>query len=131
MDAPADHGVDIHMKFGMLGQNLELLIQNLETLFGDIVGHDVVDRNLHMIEACPIEPLHSIGGKQIPVGDHARQHAAAAHGGDDFVQIRVQHRFAARKRLIWSQVRQWINGDAMTSVGTGFEIIVFIAVGAG
>ncbi len=86
------------MKFGVLGQHLELLVQHLQALLRDVVRLHVVDRNLHVIQAGAVQALDAVGHQQVAVGDHAGDDAAAAHGGDDLVQIRVQQRLAAGKR---------------------------------
>ena len=38
-------------KFGMLRQQLQLLVENLEALLRHIVRHHVVDADLHVIQA--------------------------------------------------------------------------------
>ena len=50
LDAAADHGVDVDVEVGVLGEQLQLLVEHLEALLGDLVGLDVVDRDLHVVE---------------------------------------------------------------------------------
>ena len=122
-NAAAHHGVDVHVKIGVFGQQLELLVQHLQALLRNIVRHDVVDADLQVVEPGAVQPLDALGGQQIAVGDHARDHAAAADVRDDLVQIGMQQRLAAadgddggaQRRPGWS--RRWY----IVSSGTGLE----------
>ena len=81
----------------MLGQNLKLLVQHLEALLRNVVGHDVVDADLHVIEAGVVQLLDALRGQQIAVGDHSGDDAATAHVRDQLVELGMQQRFAAAK----------------------------------
>ena len=50
-DAAADDGVDVDVEVGVLREPDEALVENLEGLFADVVGHDVVDGDLQVVEA--------------------------------------------------------------------------------
>ena len=95
VDAAAHHGIDVHVKIGVLGQQLQLLVEHLQALLRNLVRHDVVDRDLQVLEAGAIQPLDPLGGQQVAVGDHAGDHAVLAHARDDLVQIGMQQRLAA------------------------------------
>jgi hypothetical protein len=71
--------------------------------------------------------------QQIAVGDHSGDNAAAAHGGDYLVEVRVQHRFATGKRDdAGAQVRQQVNPADHHILRHGRrKIVVFVAVCAG
>ena len=60
VNAAAHHGVDVDVKFGVFGQQLQLLIQHLQALLRDVVRHDVVDRNLHVIQPGLVQPLDAV-----------------------------------------------------------------------
>jgi hypothetical protein len=95
-DAAADNGVDVDVELRIVGQHLEFLVEHLEGFFGNVVGLKVVDRNLHVIEARAVQALDAFDVEQVAIGDHACDGAGAAHAGDDFVELRVGQRFAAR-----------------------------------
>ena len=96
MDAAAHHPIDVDVKIGVLRQQLELLVEHLEALLRNFIGHDVVDGDLQVFEPGVIEALDAVGDQQIAVGDHAGDHAAAANARDHQVEIGVQQWFAAR-----------------------------------
>ena len=98
MDTAADHAVDVHVKLGVLGQEFQLLIQDLQTLLRDVVRHYVVDRDLQMLQTRPIQSPNAICHQQISVSDHARDHAALADARDDLVQLGMHERLAAADR---------------------------------
>ena len=77
VNAAADHGVDVDVKVGVLGQHLQLLVEHLEALLRHVVGHDVVDRDLQVIEPGVVQALDALRHQQVAVGDHAGDHAAA------------------------------------------------------
>src|SRR5262249_53008824 len=45
-DATPDHGIDVDVEQSVLRKQLQLLVEHLEALLRDFVGHDVVDRDL-------------------------------------------------------------------------------------
>ena len=49
--AAAENRVDIHLKFGVLGEKLELLVEHLEAFLRDVVGLHVVDADLKIFQA--------------------------------------------------------------------------------
>src|SRR5262249_23496300 len=132
LDAAADHGVDVDVELRVFGEQLELLVEHLQTLLRDLVGQDVVDGDLEVIEAGAIEALDALGGQQVPVGDHARDHSAAADVRDDGVEIRVKQRLAAGDR----DDRSAETGEAIEALVHGLErngfrrVIEFVTVGA-
>ena len=62
VNASANHGVDVDMEDSMLGEQLQLLIKDLQTLFRDVVRLHVVDRNLQVVEPGIIQPMNAFGG---------------------------------------------------------------------
>jgi len=98
MNPAPHHRVDVHVKFGMFREQLELLVQNLQAFFRDIVRHNVVDRDLHVLEARPIQLPYAVRRQQIAVRDHARDRAAPADTDDQVVEFGVQQWFAAAER---------------------------------
>src|SRR3954471_2927749 len=95
VNAAADDGVDVHVKFGVLREQLQLLVEHLEALLRDIVGHHVVDGDLHVVKAGVVEALDALGDQQIAVGDHAGDGAVGADAANDVVELRVKQRLAA------------------------------------
>src|ERR1700736_2402012 len=82
------------MKIGVLGQQLEFLVQNFQTFLGNVVGIDVVDRNLQPLEAGSVQSLNAVRNQQIAVGDKAGDHAVVADVANQVVQLRMQQRLA-------------------------------------
>ncbi len=121
------------MKIGVLGQQLQLFVEHLEALLRNIVGHDVVDRNLQVVEPGVVQALDAVGHQQISVGDHAGDHAAAADARDDQVQIGVEQRFAAADGDdVGAQIGQAVEPLVHGLDGHGLrDIVVFVAVAAG
>ena len=60
-NAAAEHRIDIHVKLGVLRQQLELLVQHLQALFGDVIRLHIVDADLQIFEARAIQPLDALG----------------------------------------------------------------------
>ena len=83
------------MEIGVLGQHAQFLVEHLEALLGNVVGHDVIDGDLQVLEPGAVEALDALGGEQVPIGDQAGDHAVAANARQDGVQVRVQQRLAA------------------------------------
>ena len=81
VDAAAEHGIDIDVKFGVLGKELELLVEHFEAFLRDFVGLGVVDADLQVFKAGAIEALDAVGHQQIAVGDHAGDDAVAGGCG--------------------------------------------------
>ena len=86
-DASADHRIDIDVKLGVLGQQLQLAVENLQAFLRDFVGVHVVDRNLQPLQAGAVEALNAVGGQQVTVGDKAGDDAALVHAVDDVVEV--------------------------------------------
>ncbi len=72
-DAAAEHGIDVHVKLGVLGQQRQFLVEHLEALLRNVVRLHVVDADLQVLEPGAIQPLDAIGHQQVAVGDHARR----------------------------------------------------------
>src|SRR3954447_13032338 len=98
MDASAYHAIDIHVKLGVFGEKLELLVQHLQALLRNLVRQDIVDRDLQVFQAGAIEAPDAVGNQHVAVGDHAGDHAAPPNAGDDQVEVGVQEWFAAGYR---------------------------------
>ncbi len=133
LDAPAQNRVDVHVKQRVPGEDLQLLIQHLEALLRDLVRHDVVDADLHVVEPGLVEALNSVGREQITVGDQARQRAVLSHARDEVVEFRMQQRLAPAERddggaQLGQPVKpleHHVFGDRLGA------IVVLITVGAG
>src|SRR5215472_6751228 len=97
-DSAAQHGIDIHLKFRVLGQDLELLIQHLETLLRDFIGLRVIDADLQVFKSGAIESLDALTDQQIAIRDQTRHDPVLADTRDDHVQVRMEQRLAAANR---------------------------------
>jgi hypothetical protein len=64
-DSAPDHGIDGDMKLATLGQPLELLIEDLQALLGHLVGNDVVDADLEVVETGPVQTRDPISTEQV------------------------------------------------------------------
>ena len=42
----ADYGIDVHVKVGIVGQHLQLFVEDLQALLRNFVRIDVINRNL-------------------------------------------------------------------------------------
>ncbi len=131
--AAAQHGIDVHLKHGVLGQQLQFLIEHLEALFGDFVGHRVVDADLQILEPGAVQPLNAFGRQQVAVRDDPRQDSVAAHPRDDLVKLRMQQRLAAADRHDRrAHLRQTIDPpEHFGDLDWLREIVEFIAIRAG
>ena len=95
LEAAADDGVDVDVELGVLCEHLEFLVEDLEGLFRHFIGVDVVDGDLHVVEAGAVEALNALGVEQIAIGDHAGDGAGFAHALDDEVEIGMREGLAA------------------------------------
>src|SRR5271154_2110263 len=95
LDASADHGVNVHVEGGVFGEELQLLVEDLEALLGDLVGLDVNDRDLHVIESGLVEALDAVGHEEVAVGDHSGNAAVMADASDYLVELGMSERLAA------------------------------------
>src|SRR6185437_12353145 len=82
-DAAAHHGIDVHMKIGVLRQQLQFLVQHLQAFLGNFVGQDVIDGDLQVLQPGAVQPLNAFRGEQIAVGDQAGDYAVPAYAADD------------------------------------------------
>ncbi len=98
VNATANHRINVHVKIGVLSQQLQLLIQNLQTLLRNLVRIHVINRNLQPLESSPVEPLDALGDKQISVSDQPRNHSMAANAPDYVIKLRMQQRLATGNR---------------------------------
>ena len=132
-DAAADDGVDVDVEVGVLGEHAELGVEDFEGLLRDVVGHDVVDGDLHVVEAGAVEALDAVGHQQVAVGDHAGDGAGLADLADDVVEFGVQQRLAAgdgddggaEAAEVVDAAAHLVDGD-----GVG-DVVELVAVGAG
>lgn len=133
MDTGPDHRVDVHSELGVLGQQLELLIEHLQAFFGDIIGLDIVDADLQVLQPRPVEPLDALGGQQVAVGDEPGHDAVVAHAADDLVQLRMEHGLAAADGDDGgAERRQPVNPfEHIRQRDRRGEVVVLVAVGAG
>ena len=129
----AQHRVDIHLENRIAREHLELAIEHLQAFLGNLVGLDVVDGNLQVVQAGAVQVLDALRRQQVAVGNHARQNAVPANAADNFFQMRVQQRLAsadgndrgAERRQQIDAVEHLFQRD-----GLG-EIVKLVAVSAG
>ena len=132
LDPTADNGIDVDGKFGVFCELLEFLVEHFETLLRNIVGLDVIDADLEVLEARVIECVDLFGRQQIPVRDHARDHSMTANAPDDRFDFRVQQRFSATNCYDGSfQIRKPIDAaNHFVNWDGRREIVVFVTVSA-
>src|SRR5579864_6132406 len=133
VDAAAEHGIDVDVKIGVLGKQLQLLVEHLQTFFRDFIRHRVVDADLQEFEAGAIEALDSVGSQQISIGDHPGNHPAVADAADDVVKLGMKQRLAAADRNHGSaERREAVNAaEHLLQRHRLREIVEFVAIGAG
>src|SRR5579862_3552252 len=132
-DASADHGVDVDVEFGVLGQHLQLLVEHLERLFGDVVGIHIINRYLHVVEAGAIEALDALDVEQIAIGDHAGDGAGFSDSLDDVIQLGMGQGLAAGDADHGrTQAAEVVDAAVHLLEGDGLgDLVVLVAVGAG
>ena len=89
-NAAADHRVDVDPELGVLGQQLQFLVQHLQALLGDVGGVQVVNADLQVIQPGAVQLLDTIRRQQVAVGDQSRDDPVLANVPDDLVQLRMQ-----------------------------------------
>src|SRR5262245_1333161 len=77
---------------GMCGEELQFFIEYFQALLRDIVGLDVIDADLQVIQAGLIESFDAVNRQQISVGDQRRQDAVASNAVDDLIEIGMEQR---------------------------------------
>ena len=82
------------MKVGVLGEHLELFVEDFKRFLRNLIGLEIVDGDLHVIEPGLVEALDAVGHKEVAVGDHAGDGAVVADAADDVVELGVQEGFA-------------------------------------
>src|SRR5579864_7535344 len=95
-DAAADHRVDIHVKVGVFSEQLQFSVENFQTLLGDFVGIDVVDRDLQPFQAGTVEALDTLGDQEVSVCDQAGDHDVRPDAANHIVEFGMHERFASR-----------------------------------
>ena len=132
-DAAAEHGIDVHVKFGVFGQQRQFLVENFQALLRNVVGLHVVNADLQVFEAGAIQALDAIGHQQVAVGDQAGEHAVLADARDDGVEFGMQQRLAAADGH-----RRGAHGAQPVNAPEHFlgrhrlrEIVKFVAIRAG
>ncbi len=128
----AHHGIDVHVKFGMLGQQLQLTVEHLQAFLRNFVGIDVINRNLQPLQPRAVQPLDALRNQQVSVRDQPRNDPPLAHMVNDVIQLWMQHRFAAADRNHGSaQILQPIDASQHLVGRHGLgKIIELVAVGA-
>src|SRR5438132_11245115 len=119
------------MKIGVLGQQLEFLVQNFQTFLGNLVGTDVVDGNLQPLEAGSVQSLNAVRKQQIAVGDQAGDHAVVADVANHVVELWMQQWVATgdgdNRR---AQLGELVHSLEHFAGGHGLgDVITFVAVG--
>ena len=67
--AAAQHGVDIHLKHGILRQHHQPAIQCFQAFLGDFVRHHVINADLQMLQPRFVQPLNAFLVQIEAVGD--------------------------------------------------------------
>ena len=94
-NAAAHDGIDVHVKLGVLGQQLQLLVENLQALFRNFVGVDVVYGDLEPLETGAVQALNALRDQKISVGDQSRDHAVGADAANHVIEFRMEQRLSA------------------------------------
>jgi hypothetical protein len=133
VNTAAHHRIDVYVKIRVLGEQLQLLVENFQTLFRNFIGIHVVDGNLQPLESSAVQAPDSFRNQQIAVGDEAGDHTVGANAVDHVVEFGMQQRFAARNCDDGrAQRAQFV--DAAEHFVRGHwlrEIVELVAVGAG
>ena len=108
-------------------------VQNLQAVLGGLIGSDVVDADLQVVETGLVQAVDPVGGQQIAVGNERGDGAAPPDVTDDFIQLGVEHRFpAADGNDGSSEISQQVDAPQHLGGGHGSRHRVeLVAVGAG
>src|SRR5208283_979360 len=90
VDATTNNGIDVDVKIGVFSQQLQLLVEHLQRLLGDVIWPDVVDADLKMVEARAVQSLDAVCGEQITVGNQSRNDWIGTNMGDNVIQLGMQ-----------------------------------------
>ena len=93
--AAAQDGIDVDLKFRVLGEQLQLLIEHFEALLGYFVRRHVVYADLKILKPGPVKGFNAGRNQEIPIGDEARHNTVFSYARDDAVEFRVQQRLTA------------------------------------
>lgn len=94
----ADDRVDIDGELSAVREVLEFLIEDLQTFQRHIVGLNVVDADLQMLESGFVQRDNFLGREQVSIRDHPRDHSVAADTRDDRLDFRMQQWLTAADR---------------------------------
>ena len=111
---------------------MELFVEDFEALFGDFVGDQVVDTDLHVVQASFVKSFNPFNIEEIAVGDHAGDGARLAHAADDVVQMGMGEGLAAgdadhggaEAAKVVDAAKHFVEGDGLGN------LVVLIAVAA-
>ena len=117
----------------MLGQHLQLSVEYAQALHRGLVGLDVVDADLEVLQAGIVELLNARRTEQVAVRDQAREHAAGADVANQVIQLRVQHGLAAAHRdAADAEIGQGVGAFNQDVESNGRrDMVVLVAVGTG
>jgi len=115
----------------VVGQHLELFVEDFEALFGDFVGDQVVDTDLHVVEAGRVKSFNPFNIEEVAVGDHAGDGAGVTHAADDVVQMGMGERLAtgdadhggAEAAEVVDATEHFVEGDGLGN----FVVLVAVA----
>src|SRR5436309_15576946 len=85
-----DYGIDVHVKFGMLSQPLQLFVEHFQGFQRNVIWYHVIYGDLEMIESSLIEPFDALRHQQISVGNQAANHSVGTDAANDVIQLRMQ-----------------------------------------
>jgi hypothetical protein len=95
IEAAADHGIDVDVEFGVLGQHFQLFVEHLQALHRNRVRNQVVDGDLYMVKARAVQPLDPLHVEQVAVGNQAGNRTGLPDTADNGLYIRMGQRLAA------------------------------------
>src|SRR5579884_1410285 len=73
----ANHRVDVYVKVSVLGEKLQLFVENLQALLGNLIRRKVVNADLQVLETGLVQALDAFRSQQITIRDHSGDHAVA------------------------------------------------------
>ena len=131
-NAAANDGVHRDVEHRVAREPLELSLQELEALLGDVVGYDVVDADLKMVEAGSVQPGDTIAAEQIAVGNHRGDHPVRPNAADDVIEIGMEERLtAAHRHDPRTQVCEQVDAPKDVTRRNGLRmVVVLVAVRA-
>src|SRR4030095_14393151 len=83
LNSSANHRIYVHFEVRQLRKPHQFLVENLETLFGNIIGIDVIDAQLKVFQPRLVQLLDFFAREEIAVRDKSCHHSSMPYARND------------------------------------------------